>query len=67
MEKSFEIQKVQMESSVVGQKRNSPSKEFTPKTRKTLTPQLLVEVSLTPHSDQVIVKCATLRSCPRLP
>lgn len=46
MEKSFEIQKIQMECSVVGQKRNSPRKEFTPKTRKTLSPQLLMEVSL---------------------
>lgn len=52
MEKGFEIQKVQMESSVVGQKRNSPGKKLTPKTIKTLSPQLLTEVALTPHSDQ---------------
>lgn len=60
MEKSFEIRKIQMESSVVAQKHNSPRKEFILKTRE-ISPQLSQKTHLLlpqtePWSDVILFR-----------
>lgn len=62
MEKSFEIRKIQMESSVVAQKHNSPRKGFILKTREICpAPQLSQKTHLLlpqtePWSDVILFR-----------